>query len=202
MKTTKYDYILSLCTGDDPMRKVLSTPFKQEGYYCATDSRILCVIPDKYIKAEYEQKGTPPSAVSLLNDCLKSYKREVTINRDKLLSYFSFSELKWRKSLKQCSHCEGHGEAPCECCGNYTECEECKGKGELETAEPFDKLRLDGDVIELNGFYFVPNLINKLLMITFVLGEEQIKMKYGEYHKPVIFEIKDCKVLILPVSKE
>lgn len=39
-------------------------------------------------------------------------------------------------------------------------------------------------------------------MIAFVLGDEQIKMKYGEYHKPVIFEIKDCKVLILPVSKE
>ena len=202
MKTTKYDYILSLCTGDDPMRKVLSTPFKQEGYYCATDSWILCAVPDKYIKVEYEQKGTPPSAVSLLNDCLKNYKREVTINRDKLLSYFSFSELKWRKSLKQCSHCEGHGEAPCECCGNYVECNDCKGTGELEVSKPFYKLRLDGDDVELNGFCFVPNLINKLLMIAFVLGEEQIKMKYGEYHKPVIFEIKDCKVLILPVSKE
>ena len=59
MKITKYDYILSLCTGDDSMRKVLSTPFKQEGYYCATDSWILCVVPDKYIKVEYEQKGTP-----------------------------------------------------------------------------------------------------------------------------------------------
>ena len=35
METTKYDYILSLCTGDDPMREILSTPFKQEGYYCA-----------------------------------------------------------------------------------------------------------------------------------------------------------------------
>jgi len=41
-----------------------------------------------------------------------------------------------------------------------------------------------------------------LLMIAFVLGEEQIKMKYGEYLKPVIFEIKDCKILILPVNKE
>lgn len=202
MKTTKYDYILSLCTGDDPMRKVLSTPFKQEAYYCATDSRILCVVPDKYIKVEYEQKGTPPSAVRLLDDCLKSCKNEVTINRDKLLSYFSFSELKWRKSLKQCSHCEGCGEAPCECCGNYVECNDCKGTGELEVSKPFYKLRLDGDDVELNGFFFVPNLINKLLMIAFVLGEEQIKMKYGEYHKPVIFEIKDCKVLILPVSKE
>ena len=202
MKITKYDYILSLFTGDDSMRKVLSTPFKQEGYYCATDSWILCVVPDKYIKVEYEQKGTPPSAVRLLDDCLKSCKNEVTINRDKLLSYFSFSELKWRKSLKQCSHCEGYGEAPCECCGNYVECNDCKGTGELEVSKPFYKLRLDGDDVELNGFFFVPNLINKLLMIAFVLGEEQIKMKYGEYHKPVIFEIKDCKVLILPVSKE
>lgn len=202
MKTTKYDYILSLCTGDDPMRKVLSTPFKQEGYYCATDSWILCVVPDKYIKVEYEQKGTPPSAVSLLNDCLKSCKKEIILNRDELLSHFSFSELKWRKSLKQCSHCEGYGEAPCECCGNYVECNDCKGTGELEVSKPFYKLRLDGDDVELNGFFFVPNLINKLLMIAFILGEEQIKMKYGEYLKPVIFEIKDCKILILPVNKE
>lgn len=105
----------------------LNAYFEHDGYYCATDSRLLVMVPKEQITEEIEitTEGTPNFSFVL--------------NKEKLLDPVKFKlgelvsklqEVPMIDEYDDCYNCDGDGKVECECCGNLSDCEECDGTGE------------------------------------------------------------------------
>lgn len=59
-----------------------------------------------------------------------------------ILIPFDVWKILWEDEIspeEPCEYCDGTGEEECECCGHIVECEECDGRGVVNT--PMDQYR-------------------------------------------------------------
>lgn len=198
MKISKYDYILSMFVSDEEWKQKMTKPFLNGEYYCATDSFSICVVPKQATAIDYEAEGVR-DALKVLKEKEETFNDSITISKDFLLQ--QFTQLEWEYKYKECERCNGAGIETCLCCGNETDCGECDGTGQSDKTEPFSKMKLIDDKIFFIDRYFDPNHINKVLLAAYILEEDNIVVRFEKeaVKLPVLFEIKDCRILLMPI---
>lgn len=196
MKVNQYDYVLSMFIPDVEYRTGRNNIFPNENYYCATDSFTLCVVPQELVGGEYEKIEKTPDVSGVLNK--HSFNQEKKISKEFLLENLSSVEWIYRRHYKYCQECEGTGVEICECCGHQTDCEDCEGEGLSNDVIPFSKMALAGEDVLFLGKRVIPNYLNKVLLSAYILEAEDIICKWNDtISSPILFEIKDCKILIM-----
>lgn len=194
----RYDYLLTLFTGhDNEFRPALTRPFTQEEYIIATDAHVMIVIDKDVCKNQYIGAEKTPDALKVFNDIKRTCQELICI--DDLFSAESHFDIKY--DYMSCKACEGSGVLTCKECGFDHECEECNGKGTIETGETQmrTKISVGTKYIKIGNSYFKPHIVDKLLNAMFILGVNSCIRLSNEVSHGNIFQIdQHCQVLLMP----
>ncbi len=197
-KPNIYDYVLSMFKSNDSLRPAFCQIFKNENYYCGTDSHALIIAETSLTGLTYNDVEKAPNALKVYNDAVTD--TELILDRNELLSDFFSAEQVWKGEKLSCDECEGKGYKTCRCCGTDNDCEDCDGTGESFLDVPFSKATLYGEVVKLCETTFNTFLLNKVIQTAFFLEENKIIARYkkGSPRSSVTFEIGKVKILLMP----
>lgn len=108
----------------------LNAYFEYEDYYCATDSRLLVMVPKDQIPEEEITIKTDnvPNFSFVLSD--QSLDGNVKLKLGDLID--KLNQVPMVDEFNDCYDCDGDGGIECHCCGNITECNSCHGTGQGE----------------------------------------------------------------------
>lgn len=194
-----YDEVFKLYCTTDGLRPLLQNPFKQNGYYLATDAYNICMLKSDLIDLEYGELEKP--------DCMKW----IDLINDNFKYSLSIAELKSKLVFKmiddfdyvKCKRCNGDGYEECDL-GHEHDCEECEGQGEI-------KINTGKQVVNKNQTYIINNVgfnardLNRLIKTSELLNENTlniIQFSSLSLAKPTLVKLGDLYILIMLINLE
>lgn len=204
MQANKYDYIMHMFTENDrhTLRKVMLEVNKSGEHLYASNNYSLIKMPASLTGIEYTTIDKYPDAKDII---YRIRTESVPITRNFLMKHLAAAKLKWKQEDGICSDCKGTGETVCPHCGNETDCDVCDGEGKREIWERYADFKVVGKDIEFMGFTFDPYLLNKLVLVLFILDVEEAQMRYAPNNpmRGISFELpEDIQILLMPKDKE
>lgn len=116
----------------DYNRNNMNKPFSQDlkigKYLCATNAKIVVLIPEtEETKIEDEEGYKPPN----INGILPEFKEEIVVEFKDILQLYNDIPIIERFRMEECESCDGAGDFTHY--GNSYECKECDEMGEVQT---------------------------------------------------------------------
>lgn len=195
MAKNKYDFIANIFTGDDELRESMWSPGVIDGNVYATDAHVCIKFPKNRASLDYSFNDSFPSADKIFNELELTEK--VKINTELLLSKVFDCEVLFDDKFKRCNTCGGDGEVECECCGNDSECKDCKGEGEIKSNTPYAGITVKGEDIMILGKKVAPKFIYKVVECALLLGQKFITIEYHKEKLPLVFKMLDVEILVM-----
>jgi hypothetical protein len=197
-KPNRYDYILSLFTGNNEMSPSLKYTNKANGNLYSTDGYTIVRVPDCLSRKEYEEIEGYPNAEGIFQK-FKGDKK-ITFNTNDLLSQLMTIDFEWHQKTEPCPECKGSGSTKCECCGSDIECKKCDGEAFLESKAPLAKLELFGQDIRFFERKYNPKYLHRILISAMILGIDEIEVTNADsIFSGALFKIKECDFIIMSV---
>mgnify|MGYP001563553318 CR=1 FL=1 len=203
MVTTEINYekAFELFIGKDELRPMMHKPFKQQGFYFATDAMGLIYMPTNEAELNYEEQDKP--SCFLIVPKKEDIKIEININEieAKLIPEL-IDEMIIKQKEIECKECDGEGSLECDL-GHDHECSECYGTGEVESEikEPTgNKIPNPDKQFIMFDVYFAYWQLKRLIDTCKVLGVEQIIKTNGNERQGNVFNLGKVNVMIMPLS--
>lgn len=201
MKNKKeiYDKVFKLYCSTDKLRPTLQNPFKQNGYYLATDAYNICMLKSDLIDLEYGELEKPDCMkwIGLINDNFK-YSLSIAELKNKLI-FKMIDDFEY----EECKKCDGEGYEECDL-GHEHDCEECDGRGEI-------KINTGKQIVDKNQIYTINNVgfnardLDRLIKISELLNEDTlniIQFSSLASAKPTLVKLGDLYILIMLINLE
>lgn len=202
-----YDYLLTWFVSGDDYRPQLCKPWVEGEHVCATDAHAFIQIDKKMVALQEKYQideapaedgfkpKPPPSIQKLLAD--KVFGESLTIEIEKLIE--GLAQIEFRFEELPCEVCEGKGTITCKCCDNDSDCRECDGSGDSGT--PVNrKIYDEGALIKIDEMYFNPKFIERLVIVSKMLGENRIRINIASPVELGLFTITPhVTVGIMPI---
>lgn len=178
---------------EETMRPVMRTPFEQNGYVCASDTRVLIRVAKKYITDDYTtDKKTPDVA-----DVIPPSKPLFAIGIENLRAAFVQRGINYDDLKIPCYHCDDESEVEWEFTDSdgdkhtmWAECPCCGGSGSIPNGTNH---YLEIGECTISAYFML------LLYRTMVeLGIDKVNVSKGN-RQQFLFEIADgIDVLVMP----
>lgn len=166
-------------------------PFKQDGYYCASDACSAIRIPENLIDLPYQEQDSPHISKVIPTDLHEPI--EIDVNKLE-------SEIKRLTPMVdervECRNCEGRGDIECNM-GHDHDCTECDGEGGVELTGK--KIPNESTVFNLFEIKFAYPQLDRLVKASKLMGVEKIYKVFGTERKPSLFEVGEATILVAPV---
>jgi hypothetical protein len=173
--------------------------FEYGDYYYTTDTRLLVIIPKKYIEEtlQIKKESTPK-----IGGLLKVKPTHTTpIKLTQLVK--ALSSVPIIPSHDDCSDCNGYGNTDCECCGNIKQCKTCLGKGVGKANGNFE---FDYEYnIKIMGCYISVIILNRLVNGLYGIGykdDDTIQFAFNDQHRLVFMDIDGITMILQTTNME
>lgn len=178
--------------GTSDFRVTLRKPFKQDGYFVATDGHSLISIPDDYMDLEFEPAINPPNNIKGLieRDGGKDYK----ISSKALLEFIEKNVLMIPES-QECSECDGDGYRECDL-GHEHDCEICDGTGKIIPRNP-KNVKNKKTIFEICGVWYSYIELKRIIDSIGCLGFNEFTLNNGENMESGVIKIDVFTFLIM-----
>lgn len=203
MITTEVNYnkAFELFVGKDQLRPIMHQPFKQQGFYFATDAMGLIYMPINEAELNYQEQDKP--SCFLIIPKKQDVNIEININElEAKLVPELIDEMKVTQKEVECKECDGDGSVECDL-GHDHECTECDGTGEVESEikEPTgNKIPNPDKPFIMFGVAFAYWQLKRLVDTCKVLDVEQIIKTNGSTTQGNVFNLGKINVMIMPLS--
>ena len=200
-----YDEVIKEFLSTDSLREALMETALIGDFVFATNGHIAIKIPTVRLTGGYKTNPDYPDIVLLFN------KRDGLFDKPKLYKVESIekvlSDTPRVKVGTECEKCEGTGDVPTKATPGdvdvlpeWDKCPDCKGQGELFG----DKTEYDWihHKIQIEGTFFNPNYIEKLIIVAKINDIEQVEHFAGLPEWQNHFRIDGIEILIMPVKMD
>ena len=203
MITTEINYkkAFELFIGKDQFRPMMHQPFKQQGFYFATDGMGLIYVPTTEVELNYQEQDKPSCFLILP----KKEDLKIEINVNDIEARFTvelIDEIVVKTKEVKCKECDGDGSVECDL-GHDHECSECDGTGEIESEikeATGNKIPNPDKPFIMFGVAFAYWQLKRLIDTCKVLGVEQIIKTNGSATQGNVFNLGKINVMIMPLS--
>ncbi len=191
MEKLRLEQAMRIFVGNDVLRPIFHKPYKQEGFYYATDAHALIRVVDSFI-LDFEFQEKPNT-----KDVIKPSTHEpIEIDLVELEKHLD-SVTPEVADTYECPDCNGYGTEECNL-GHDHDCETCDGEGSREynpvrfVKDRYAKYKIWNGVIARNQ-------LQKMFDACKILGIEKINKTAGEGNKQYKFETPEILFLIMPI---
>jgi hypothetical protein len=166
----------------------LNAFFEYGENYCATDGRLLTMVPKHMVTSEIgiKTEDVPNFSFVLTNQPLNS---DVKLMLGDLID--KLNEVPMIDECDACYNCDGDGKVECECCGNLSDCKECDGTGE---GRPTGNKEIDYDYhLKIAGSY-----LNSTMVVRITTG--LVQSGYGHNSILTILSNNDPQPMVMDID--
>ena len=174
----------------------LNAYFEYEDYYCATDSRLLIMVPKEQIPDDeitIKTDGMPDFSFVLKNQKLDN---NVPVKLGDLIT--KLNTVPMIDEYDDCYACDGDGKIECECCESIVDCKECDGSGQGSMT---GKKELDYNYhMKVLDYYLSVYIIHRLTTALVECGythDSELMILSNDAPKPIIMEIDGIKIIMV-----
>jgi hypothetical protein len=171
----------------------LNAYFEYENYYCATDARLLIMVPKDQITSDIAISDNPPNFSFILRDQDTS-TQPVLIKLGTMVD--KLNGVPMIDEFDDCEQCDGDGKVECDCCGNLADCEECDGTGEGRST---GNQELDYEYhLKISLSHINVTVANRFINALKEVGytdEDELKLITTSDTIPAVFEIDGIKII-------
>jgi hypothetical protein len=192
METRIYNYILRMFTSDDIRRPSLTKPFKQSGFYFATDAHSMIYFPVDLVQLDVDEDPQAPNCISVIPDIMHSpIEWPVSILNDIIKS-----KVPTIQEAETCNICGGDGKQECDL-GHTHPCSGCGGDGKWPKRNG-KMIPNPNSVLVFNGNigYKVKEIV-RLIEASKRLGVDTVIKVSGIEHKAGLFRVGSATILIM-----
>lgn len=187
-----YESLFELFVSDDELRPYMMQPFKQGGYYMATDAHSLIMMPCSKIELPFPEQ-TKPDACSIIPK-VENCNRIIDINylEQQLSPHYEEQTI----YDKDCPECNGEGGKDCNL-NHWHECDHCNGDGSLYKSTG-KRIGSTYNTYRIGAVGFSHFQLYRLIEACKMIGvTEAIHCTEGEI-TPNVFKCGDIEILIMP----
>lgn len=185
-----YEKVFNLfIAGDDDLRPDLCRPFKQDGFYYATDAYSLIFLPVQGTDLPFQEQYKPCPAKIIPKEPNCNIEINVADLERQLLPDMI-------DEMEDCTECEGKGERDCDM-GHTHDCPNCDGTGEKKTSTD-KKIEDPTKMFVLDGIGFQYWQLRRLIDACKLLGVETITKTNGDGLNVNLFKCGAAGVLVMP----
>lgn len=194
-----YTATFNLFKGTDNHHPYFNQPFRQDGFYYATDAQSLIYLPAEVIVLDFHDQDRPVPAKIIP----KTPTCNVEINvadLERQLVPDMIDETQEKDEENKCKECEGEGEVECDM-GHMHECEECDGTGTITDSIEVTTGRQIVDprkMFIMDGFGFQYKQLRRLVDACRLLGVETITKTNGARLTGNLFKCGAVGILVMP----
>ena len=205
------DFLLSLFTSSDEVRKHMMFPNLENGIVSASDGHVLIQIPQSELCLKYNTHPKYPNVDRVLESYNKGeYTKKVRVKVSDVLKELTEARIEIDKNSIKCEECNGQGEVTCDYCNHPHECEKCDGEGYTYTEKNFARIKFNMIEDEINGslcgidideLYFHPFQLYRLAMVAICKNIEEFDIYYKDINGSTVALFGNIKVLIMTMIK-
>jgi hypothetical protein len=178
----------------------LNAFFEYEEYYCATDGRLLAMVPKHMVTSEIEIKteDVPNFSFVLTNQPLNG---DVKLRLGDLID--RLNEVPMIDEIDDCEICDGYGKVECDCCGHQNDCKECDGTGD---GKPNGSKELDYDYhLKIVGSHLNSTIVHRLttgLVHSGYNHDSMLTILSNNDPQPMVMDIDGIKIVAVVTHSE
>ena len=178
----------------------LNAFFEYGENYCATDGRLLTLVPKHMVTSEIEIKteDVPNFSFVLTNQPLNG---DVKLRLGDLID--KLNEVPMIDEVDDCWNCDGYGKVECECCGHQNDCKECDGTG---NGKPTGRKELDYDYhLKIASSYLNSTMVLRLTTGLVQSGyghDSMLTILSNSDPQPMVMDIDGIKIVAVVTNRE
>ncbi len=173
----------------------LNAFFEYGENYCATDGRLLAMVPKHMVTSEIEIKteDVPNFSFVLTSQPLNV---DVKLRLGDLID--KLNEVPMINEVDDCEICDGYGKVECDCCGHLVDCKECDGTG---NGKPTGLKELDYDYhLKISSSYLNSTIVLRLttgLIQSGFNNDSVLAILSNNDQQPMVMDIDGIKIVVV-----
>lgn len=194
--TINYTQLFNLfCEKEASWNYNFETPFKQDGFYYATDRHSLISMPDKS-ELDFKELDKPNIEAILPTEFHPPIEIDIKELKQKLIEKTPLVDEK-KEEDKKCKECDGDGYLECDL-GHEHDCHKCDGEGTVVCKElTGNKIPDKEAVFKYRDFYLKQFELDRLVKACEMIGVNKIHKVAGIGTRSLYFKAGDFYILVM-----